>query len=178
MSEASRGTPVAVCAGDVGGSGDAARAAGREHPGSGRARRGRHRPVRLRLVAGERWLAEHFALGGRALYGEQATGFLDTRTRRSALAEAEILTGIASSAGRLVAGVGIGSGSVEERSSRFCLFTCAPPPPPVRSSPLVASLVGGVIGYREWLAVSAMARLQLIDGGWDLVGEVGIGVAF
>ena len=129
-------------------------------------------------LQGERWLAEHFALGGRALYGEQATGFLDTRTRRSALAEAEILTGIASSAGRLVAGVGIGSGSVEERSSRFCLFTCAPPPPPVRSSPLVASLVGGVIGYREWLALSAMARLQLIDGGWDLVGEVGIGVAF
>ena len=58
------------------------------------------------------------------------------------------------------------------------LGTCAPPPPPVRSSPLVASLVGGVIGYREWLALSAMARLQLIDGGWDLVGEVGIGVAF
>ena len=129
-------------------------------------------------LQGERWLAEHFALGGRALYGEQASGFLDTRTRRSALAEAEILTGIASSAGRLVAGVGIGSGSVEERSSRFCLLSCAPPPPPVRSSPLVASLVGGVIGYRDWLAVSAMARLQLIDGGWDLVGEVGIGVAF
>ncbi|MCA1825968.1 MAG: hypothetical protein ABR567_12535 [Myxococcales bacterium] len=132
-------------------------------------------------LEGEGWLTENFALGARVVKGSQSTlTFLGpSRTRDAVLVEAEALTGVHFGRSSLVAGFGVGSASVEERStSGLCLTTCPAPPRPLESSPVTGSLFGGAIAHFSHFAFALTGRLQFLGNGWELLGTIGLGLAF
>ena len=99
--------------------------------------------------------------------------------RDATLVEADFIAGMHSDSRTFVMGAGLGSAWVEERSTPgLCISSCSVPPPPRQSSQLVASLLAGVIVRVRHLALSATVRTQLMGAGWDLLGTLGVGVAF
>ena len=132
-------------------------------------------------VEGGRWLSERFAVGGRVLRGEQSTLTYvgPSRIRDATLMEANFIAGMHSDSRTFVLGAGLGSAWVEERSTPgLCISICSEPPPPRQSSRLVASLLAGVIVRVRHFALSATVRTQVVGAGWDLLGTLGVGVAF